>query len=233
MPEFHSQSGAPGEQPMAGLLQAESAWLASVPSRAPSGPWLWMGPTAPELALTSPVIGLALDSSARLAGAWHCEIDALPLQDECIARIVLQHVLEPLASPLKLLGECVRSLMPGGELVVIGVNPWSLWNWQLRRRTLGSGMHGKARLAGRLTAQLSQLGLGEFFIERYGARWPSTTLNPGLSPPVGGAFRAIYVLRCRKSRASVITLRPVLRAVPNRQAGLLATPSHRSGVGID
>lgn len=48
------------------------------------------------------------------------QLDAhsLPLTNECVSRIVLQHVLEHVESPRKVISEAIRVLRPGGRLYV-------------------------------------------------------------------------------------------------------------------
>ena len=64
---------------------------------------------------------LAFDSRA-----WPWPADALDL-------VVLPHTLERSADPHACLREVERVLIPEGQLLITGLNPWSAWGWRLRR----------------------------------------------------------------------------------------------------
>lgn len=58
--------------------------------------------------------------------AWPWPADALDL-------VVLPHTLERSADPHACLREVERVLIPEGQVLITGLNPWSLWGWQQRR----------------------------------------------------------------------------------------------------
>lgn len=63
---------------------------------------------------------------------WNQDMQALPLADECVDGIVLQHCLEFVSFPHEVLREAHRVLVPEGTLMLSGFNPWSLWGmWHL------------------------------------------------------------------------------------------------------
>ena len=60
------------------------------------------------------------------------ESGALPLANESIDLVVLQHSLDFEGNPHQVLREAARVLIPGGTLMVIGFNPQSFWwGWRL------------------------------------------------------------------------------------------------------
>jgi len=61
---------------------------------------------------------------------------ALPIASNVIDLVVLPHVLEFSLHPHQILREVERILMPEGQLLIAGLNPWSLWGI---RRTLAGG----------------------------------------------------------------------------------------------
>lgn len=73
--------------------------------------------------------------------AWPWPADSLDL-------VVLPHTLERSADPHACLREVARVLIPEGQLLITGFNPWSLWGWQQRRKTplQPSGLMGYRRL---------------------------------------------------------------------------------------
>ncbi|WP_133698915.1 class I SAM-dependent methyltransferase [Roseateles toxinivorans] len=89
--------------------------------------------------------------------ALHCDFDALPFDTNSLDLVVLPHALELACDPHQTLREVDRVLRPEGRVVILGLNPTSLW--ALRQR-LG-------RLRGRLPGHKGEQGLflpssGEF-----------------------------------------------------------------------
>lgn len=72
----------------------------------------------------------------------HCEPEALPFADQALDLVVMPHTLELAADPHRALAEVSRVLRPEGKVVIVGLNPASLWG--LRQR-LG---HARMRLSG-------------------------------------------------------------------------------------
>jgi SAM-dependent methyltransferase len=64
------------------------------------------------------------------------QFEALPLESDSIDVVVLHHVLEFSRHPHQILREAHRVLMPRGHLLLIGINPFSLFG--LRTRVMGS-----------------------------------------------------------------------------------------------
>jgi ribonuclease HI/SAM-dependent methyltransferase len=79
--------------------------------------------------------------------ALHCEYDALPFPDQALDLIVLPHTLEQATDPHRTLAEVARVLRPEGKVVIVGLNPVSLWGV---RQRLG---HARLMLARANSAQ--------------------------------------------------------------------------------
>jgi len=79
--------------------------------------------------------------------ALHCEHDALPFPDHALDLVVLPHTLEQATDPHRALAEVARVLRPEGKVVIVGLNPVSLWGV---RQRLG---HARLMLARADTAQ--------------------------------------------------------------------------------
>lgn len=72
-----------------------------------------------------------------------CDFSALPFAADSLDLVVLAHTLELSADPHSCLREVHRTLVPGGRLLLLGLNPVGLWAWRQRRarwlRRLGLG----------------------------------------------------------------------------------------------
>jgi SAM-dependent methyltransferase len=53
--------------------------------------------------------------------------EQLPFRPDSIDQILLHHTLDLCDEPHRVLREAVQALTPGGHLVIVGFNPWSLW----------------------------------------------------------------------------------------------------------
>ncbi len=85
--------------------------------------------------------------------ALHCDPDALPFPNESLDLVLMPHTLELARDPHQALAEVTRVLRPEGRLMIVGLNPASLWG--LRQRT--------SRLKGQLG-----VGHGAPFLPRTG-----------------------------------------------------------------
>jgi SAM-dependent methyltransferase len=209
------------------LLAAERAWLSAATS-ATLGATVWIAP-APRAGDAS-AIAFSLDTRGRLAGAAHAERDLLPLADGSVRRLVLQHALEQPRIPSAFLGECVRVLANGGELIVAGANPASPWAQWLRLAARRGRDRLRPRLANRIRALLGAHGLSEFAQEVRGPRWPGAAPDDAADWQGAQPFGATYVLRGRKVTATVIPLRPTLAPVVVPQAGPVLVPRARQAL---
>ena len=98
---------------------------------------LWIGdePTLPAL-LNQRLIKLPmhLNPAARESGVREEDgiaritagLDQLPFRNGEMDGVVIHHALEQCADPRVALREVCRVLAPGGRLIVVGLNPWSL-----------------------------------------------------------------------------------------------------------
>lgn len=66
-----------------------------------------------------------------------CDLSALPLASNSIDLVVLPHVLEFSADPHQILREVERVLIPEGQVIIVGFNPFSLWGLQQRIKRNG------------------------------------------------------------------------------------------------
>lgn len=59
---------------------------------------------------------------------------AWPLAAESLDLVVLPHVLEACSDPHACLREVERVLIPEGQVLILGLKPWSRWGWRARQQ---------------------------------------------------------------------------------------------------
>jgi hypothetical protein len=142
--------------------------------------------------------------SGGWAGPVRCGLP-LPLANESVAAIVLQHPALSGPGTAALLSVCARVLVPGAALSVYCLNPLSPWRWRWGGGGPGASepqpWRRRLRAAGLVPDPVSQ-GLGP----RWGAA-PDAALQHG--PGV----RAAWVLRAQKR---LVPLTPVRTRAPLR-----------------
>jgi SAM-dependent methyltransferase len=156
---------------------------------------------------------LCLDSRA-----WPWPADSLDL-------VVLPHALERSADPHACLREVERVLIPEGQVLITGLNPWSWWGWQQSRGQRARGLMGHVHpsLIGyrRLRDWLRLLGF-EVHVSRFGG-WPLALGRERWWPVLGGVYlvmatkkvpggRLVQGRRWRTVRSPAATTVPVARS---------------------
>lgn len=66
-------------------------------------------------------------SSAGDSGRFRADLHQLPIPNNFLDAVVLHHVLETADDPRTAMREVARALAPGGRLLIVAFNPWSLW----------------------------------------------------------------------------------------------------------
>lgn len=84
----------------------------------------------------SPIAHKFIAAEQPLDDVWlpfvYGEPTALPLANDSVDLVVLQHSLDFEQNPHQVLREAARVLIPGGSMVIMGFNPWSVWwLWRL------------------------------------------------------------------------------------------------------
>jgi len=108
---------------------------------------------APDPLPVPPIDASLTTLSGPLPLALHCAPEALPFEDRSLDLVVMPHTLELARDPHLALAEVARVLRPEGRVVIVGLNPVSLW--ALRQR------------AGRVRRGIG-LGRGPLFLPRTG-----------------------------------------------------------------
>lgn len=73
---------------------------------------------------------------------------ALPFAEQSLDLLVLAHALDGLDQPLAALREAHRVLVPEGRLLVLGLNPWSVWGLRQRSAQALQRLRSKAGVPG-------------------------------------------------------------------------------------
>ncbi|MFN3713029.1 MAG: class I SAM-dependent methyltransferase [Alcanivoracaceae bacterium] len=173
-------------------------------------------------------LGRRDDPGASVVGDPAC----LPFANHSLDLVLMHHSLDFEANPHEVLREATRTLIPGGTLVVIGFNPFSLWGLT-RLLRIGSGR--LPWLARFLPAQRVHDWLGVLGLELEGyesAHYVMPLAEAGRSRfslveqlgrrfwPRRGAF---YILVARKRAAMIRPLRPRF-ALPERSPQVIPVP---------
>ena len=152
-----------------------------------------------------------------LAGDLTCDDNDLPIQRESLDLVYLLHGVEGCAQPRLLFTEIERVLTPEGTLMLVALNPYSLW----RARWAGSGL--RAMAMGRCRNGL--LDAGFEIVQQRGLGPMLPWLRDGLwhAMPDAGEFdlwsvwRASYLIQARKRRRGMT---PVRRRAVALQPGI-------------
>ena len=186
------------------LLDSESACVHAALGERPAQPWLWLAPAAAGDA-APPGHGLRLQvATDGWTGALRCGLP-LPLANESVATVVVQHVAGEGDRARMLIDECARVLVPGGRLTLLSLNPLSAWRW----RWAGGGPGSSEPMPWRRRLRAAGL-VPEAVSQGVGPRWG---LEPDPSVQPGPGVRAAWLLRAEK-RVSPLT--PVRTRQPLR-----------------
>lgn len=180
---------------------AVERWLVGRPAH----PVLWLAPTGH---------GRPADTGGGPAGRrlWlraheqgfegdvRCSLP-LPLPTESVGSLVVQHACE--IGPSELLNECARVLSPGGRLLLLSLNPLSLYRFRWGGRGLRVGEVGRWQEALRHAGLYAFVGeeryLGPLW-RHVGERSASISAN---------RLRAVCVQEAEKRAASPIPIQPL------------------------
>jgi SAM-dependent methyltransferase len=81
----------------------------------------------PELATASTARFKWFFNTQPKSGSIQVALDELPLAPQSVDVIIMVHVLEFVPKPRAVLREAYQALAPGGQLIIVNLNPWSMW----------------------------------------------------------------------------------------------------------
>ena len=186
------------------LLDSEQDSIDGALGARPGQPWLWLAPPSGagndvHDGAGNDERGLRLQASGS---GWHGPIRCtlpLPLANESVATVVVQHVIRRDRAGSALLDECARVLLPGGRLWLFALNPLSPYRW----RWNGQGLKASEPLPWR--RRLRALGLQPDAVSQgIGPRW-RIAADPRLQH--GAGLRAAWLLRAEKRTLPLTPLR--------------------------
>ncbi|WP_444927380.1 class I SAM-dependent methyltransferase [Microbulbifer sp. TRSA002] len=172
-----------------------------------------------------------LGATSEQGGAAIVEFEQLPLPADSIDVVLLHHLLDFSSHPHQVLREAARVLIPGGHMLLIGFNPFSLLGLSRLLFSRGAYQRGNQLRAARIADWMNLLDLQAERVDRGFFRLPlqqkellSKTawmerLGSRLHLPWGG----FYIIVARKEVARVRTIKINWRA--ERKPALVATPS--------
>ena len=190
------------------VLASEAEAVRAALAERPGQPWLWLTMAPPAGA--SGGRGLVLQAEGGgWRGALRCALP-LPLANESVAVVVLQHVAGGPAGSL--LDECARVLVPGGRLSLFALNPLSPYQarWLGSRPGAAEPTLWRRRLrAAGLHPDSVSYGLGP--------RW-RVQVDPVLQR--GPGLRAAWLMRAEKRSMPLTPVRQ--RPLPRLSEGVPA-----------
>jgi hypothetical protein len=192
--------GSPAGQ---ALVDSESAGIHAALAARPGQAWLWLAPMLQPI--DAPSHGLQLQGAGvAWDGPLRCALP-LPLANESVATVVLQHAARRGRRGAGLIEECSRVLVPCGQLWLYVLNPLSPYRWRWQASGLGASepLRWRRRLQ---AAGLQPLGMSRGI----GPRW-KIQVDPELQQ--GPGLRAAYLLHAEKR---VAPLTPLRQRVPLR-----------------
>jgi SAM-dependent methyltransferase len=198
--------------PLRNLLAEETAALMPGLQRCSGTHGLLVSVTPEDAPPVLPLLGnwtrLNLEGD-RYAGDLSARNDEpLPFVDDAFDLVLMRHALEVSGTPLDMLEEASRVLVPGGVLAVTGLHPFSAWlpwmMWRTRGRT--PAMHSPILLE----RWVRRIELDIERVERVGRLWPSSRTGLDSTHVFGGG----YLMLARKRRRMAMPIRLKPKTVP-------------------
>ncbi|HCH24982.1 MAG TPA: hypothetical protein DE179_11880 [Oceanospirillaceae bacterium] len=154
----------------------------------------------------------------------------LPLANDSVQALVIQHVFDIAQDPHDMLREAARVVMPGGRMIICGFNPYSSWGmWRAMRMHRGYPWQYRFLSAQRLQDWLSLLnfkvvecGRSFYRLPINNHKWLQRTVKmERFGQGLVKRFGAVYVMSAIKQETRLRNHKPSWRAKIRRpQLGL-------------
>lgn len=208
------------EAPGSLLLQYEQQQLAGLLAKIPGEQLLQIGGPSDLSLVKSSIIRRQFFLSPYFPARSHtlrlqASLEALPLQVESIDLTVLVHMLAFAKQPQQLLQEIYTALSPGGQLIILGFNPYSAWGlakWRRGRR--GFPWEGRFWPASKLRYWLRSIGYSIVVSKtlcfrppaEHAKQWQKQLYLESLGSVCLPWFGGIYLLLARKNTPGMTPL---------------------------
>ena len=208
------------------LLAQQQPHLTAELNRCLGSYLLHYGPVSQPLPAPAHIRRVVRMGPPRLSVDILAEESAWPIAPNALDAIVIQHGLDFSHDPHELLRQAARSLRPGGQLIIVGLNPYSFWGVRQKifsRSTRGARFWRSSRVADWLNLlgfALEKRQFGCYLPPLSSARWQErlAALESQTGRMPWGGF---YLLSARKLVAG---MRPVHQRRRLRTATLLPFP---------
>ncbi|WKD50853.1 class I SAM-dependent methyltransferase [Microbulbifer spongiae] len=165
------------------------------------------------------------------SGAALVEFEQLPLPSESIDIVLLHHLLDFSRHPHQILREAARVLIPGGRLLLMGFNPFSLLGLSRLLFSRGAYQQGNQLRAARVADWMNLLDLQAERVERGFFRLPLQQRDlldkTAWMEHLGSRWRlpwgGFYIIVARREVARVRTIK--MHWHTKRKPALTATPT--------
>ncbi|QFT55469.1 class I SAM-dependent methyltransferase [Microbulbifer sp. THAF38] len=169
--------------------------------------------------------------SPEQKGAAIVELEQLPLPSESIDVVVLHHLLDFSTHPHQVLREAARVLIPGGHMLLMGFNPFSLLGLSRLLFSRGAYQKGNQLRAARVADWMNLLDLQAEQLHRGFFRLPlqqrellaKTAWMERLATRLRLPWGGFYIIVARKEVARVRAIKIDWRT--ERKPALVATPT--------
>lgn len=164
------------------------------------------------------------------AAAIVSERESLPIASDSVDLVILPHVLSESADAHAVLREVERILVPEGQVIIIDLDPWTVWgSWQqviMRDARFYSQRRVKEGLSvlGFETTGCDAVPMLGVNVSRYLAGWPKSDKLLNL---FASLLRGCYVLTATKKVTAVTPMKQRWRRAPRLIQGGMAEPAAR------
>lgn len=165
--------------------------------------------------------------------------EELPLANDSVDAVVLHHALDFTEDSHKVLREATRVLRPGGQMVIVGFNPYSCWGfWKLFKRRINIPWRGRFISRGRLTDWLRLLDLhidnvrhSLHFLPLKNRRLLAYAPKlEKIGVRLGSPFGGVYIIVCLKQVVPITPILPRWRPLPARASVMPAAENIRAKI---